>query len=207
MFLLTLPVGALSTNCYILACENTLEAAIIDPGDEPDRILNQINENKLTIKYIINTHGHWDHIGAVESIKNKVGAEILIHKEDNHMLQDEHKNLAGLLGITEPAPKADMLLKEEDTIEVGDSIKLNVLHTPGHTPGSMCLLSDNCIFTGDTVFTGSVGRTDLPGGSYETIVDSVRNKIKILPDELVVYPGHGPKTTIKAEKENNPFFK
>lgn len=206
MLLLTVPVGLLSTNCYIIACNNTKEAAVIDPGDEAPKILEKINQYNLKVKYIINTHGHWDHIGANNALKLETKADILLHKDDVNMLQDEFKNLAGYLGVTDPVPDADKLLADGEIIRISENISFEVLHTPGHTPGSICLLSKDILFSGDTIFSGSIGRSDLPGGSYQTILNSVNEKIKNLPEHLEVYPGHGPKTNIKEEKENNPFF-
>lgn len=207
MLLLTVPVGLLSTNCYIVACDDTREAAVIDPGDEASEILEKINDNNLHVKYIINTHAHWDHIGANNALKLETKAEVLLHKNDVDILQDEFRNLAGFLGVTETASEVDVLLSDGDIVEIGESISFEVLHTPGHTPGSICLLGKDILFSGDTLFSGSIGRTDLPGGSYKNIISSVNEKIKNLPEHLEIYPGHGPKTSVKEEKENNPFLK
>jgi len=184
----------------------TKEGAVIDPGSQGYKILDFIEQHNIKIKYIINTHGHYDHIGADLFLKDKLGAEILVHKNDAEMLKDPMLNLSFYDDVSEIGGIVpDRLLEEGDIISVG-SIELRVLHTPGHTPGSICLFSEREIFTGDTLFAGSVGRTDLPGGDMKQLKKSLENKIKTLPDHLVVYPGHGPSTTMNHEKEYNPYF-
>jgi len=199
--------GRLATNCYILGCPETLEGVVIDPGDEADYILTIIEEENLKIKYIINTHGHSDHIGADEEIKKATGADILIHKDDQDFLEDPSKNLSHYSSKRIEGLTVDRFLTDGELIKVGNTIELKVIHTPGHTPGGICLLGDNFILTGDTLFAGSIGRTDLPGGSYEQIMDSIKKRILPLPDNLLVYPGHGPSSNLKKEKETNPFLR
>jgi hydroxyacylglutathione hydrolase len=200
------PVGALEANCYILWDSTTREGIIVDPGSEASKIVALVKKNNLLIKYIINTHGHYDHIGANQELRSKLGAEILIHEADGPLLENPMKNLSFLKpAIRNVQLTPDRLLKEGDIITVG-AISLEVIHTPGHTQGSICLLGDNFIITGDTLFEGSIGRTDLPGGSYDDIQASLKDKLQTLSDDLVVYPGHGPATTIGQEKLNNPFL-
>lgn len=202
MFFDTVQVGSLATNCYIVACEETKEAVVIDPGAEGKKILTIITKENLKVKYIINTHGHWDHIGANNFMKEKTKAQLAIHEEDAVIL---HKSSLDI-GDGGQASEADKLLKDGDVISFGKNIELKVLHTPGHSPGSICLLGQDKLFSGDTVFAGSIGRTDFPGGSYKTIMESIQTKIMPLEDSLTVYPGHGPQTSIKKEKEVNPYF-
>jgi hydroxyacylglutathione hydrolase len=185
------PVGWLSTNCYVVSCEETKEAAVIDPGmeseKETEQILEYIKQNGFKIKYIINTHGHPDHVIGNEAIKEATGAPILIHQSTIEKLN------------------ADRKLHEGDVLHVGN-VKLVVLHTPGHTPDGISLLADNAVFTGDTLFAGSVGRTDFLGGSYADLMQSIKTKLMCLPDSFTVYCGHGPATTIGDEKMYNPFL-
>ena len=184
-------VGWLSTNCYVVSCEETKEAAIIDPGleteKEAEQILDYIKQNSIHVKYIINTHGHPDHISGNEYFKEATKAPILIH--------ESHSGRAN----------ADQKLHEGDTIQIGN-FKLDVLHTPGHTKGGICLVGENLVFTGDTLFAGAIGRTDFPGGSYEQIMRSIKTKLLCLPDSFKVYPGHNSFTTIANEKKHNPFL-
>ena len=195
----TVTVGMLKTNCYILADNGTGTGIIIDPGDEAEKISAAVREADLDVKYIINTHAHYDHIGAVLKLKDEFGAEILVHEADGPMLEDPTLNLSfNKPKIKAAGVKPDKLLNEGDIVTAG-KIELKVIHTPGHTPGSICLLGKDYIFTGDTLFAGAVGRTDLPGGSHKSIVESIQTKLKTLPDNLKVYPGHGPSTTIGEE--------
>lgn len=200
-----LSVGPLEANCYLVYDERTKEAAVIDPGAEGKRILREIDKHDLKVKYIINTHGHADHIGANLEVKNSTGASLMVHEDDAAMLTDAHKNFSALMGIGINKPAPDVLLHEGDVIEVG-TIKLNVAHTPGHTKGGICLINEEVCFSGDTLFTGSIGRTDFPGGSYSEIIESIRTKLMPLDDKLIVYPGHGPATTIGQERRSNPFL-
>jgi len=184
-------VGWLSTNCYVVSCEETKEAAVIDPGmeseNETEQILEYIKQNGFKVKYIINTHCHPDHIVGNEAIKKATGSPLLIHESTIEKLN------------------ADRKLHDGDVLQVGN-VKLVVLHTPGHTPDGISILSDNAVFTGDTLFAGSVGRTDFLGGSYTDLMQSIKTKLMCLPDSFTVYCGHGPATTIGDEKLYNPFL-
>lgn len=198
-------VGAFQENCYLYACPQTLEAVIIDPGDEAERILARLRELRFIPRYIINTHGHIDHICAIDEVSAVYPVPLAIHPDDVFMYTDEE--VARMFGRPAPLVKRqpDILLHEGDTITFG-TLKLEVLHTPGHTPGGICLVSHPyCVFSGDTLFRRSIGRTDLPGGNYEQIIASIREKLYTLDDDLVVFPGHGDPTTIIEEKTENPF--
>ncbi|MDK2835588.1 MAG: hydroxyacylglutathione hydrolase [Thermosediminibacterales bacterium] len=199
-----IPVGAYQANCYIIGCEKTQKGLVIDPGAEAKRIIQHIDKLGLKVEQIVLTHGHIDHIGGVEELRKTYKAKVAIHEADAPMLTDSMKNLSF---YTENAIKssADVLLKHGDLLEVGQ-LKLKVIHTPGHTPGGICLLMDDIVFTGDTLFAGSIGRTDFPGGSYRQIIDSIKQKLLILKEETKVLPGHGPQSTIGEEKRMNPFL-
>jgi hydroxyacylglutathione hydrolase len=200
----TLTVGPIQANCFILGCEETMEAAVIDPGDETDRILNALSESSLSAKYIINTHGHFDHVSANKRLKEVTGAPILIHSLDAPML-DQLSSSAAAWGLSaDNSPKPDRQLNDGDKISFGN-ITLTVIHTPGHTPGGISLYASDIIFVGDTLFAGSIGRTDFPGGSFETLKESIRKKLFVLGDHVKVYAGHGPPTTIGEERRSNPF--
>jgi glyoxylase-like metal-dependent hydrolase (beta-lactamase superfamily II) len=201
----TVIVGALETNCYLVYCERTRQCAVIDPGAEPERIFLEIAEEDLHPIVLINTHGHLDHIGANKDIKDHFGVPLYIHGGDSPMLgKVQELELSLFLGAKD-SPPADHLLKDGEDIKIGD-FSLRVLHTPGHSPGSISLLGDGVLFSGDTLFMEGVGRTDLPGGSQKQLERSIREKIMTLPDEIVVLPGHGPHTTIGQEREGNPFL-
>jgi len=204
--IIVLAVGAIGTNCYIVYDETTLEAMVIDPGEEGKRIINQIEKNQLNVKYIVNTHGHGDHIAANKVVKEATGAELLIHAEDGPMLMDARLNLSALMGQNITKPAADRYVQEGDVLEIGTS-KFKILHTPGHSRGGICLVGQGVVFSGDTLFQLSIGRTDFPGGSFDEIVDSIKTKLMPLDDSIVVYPGHGPSTTIGQEKRGNPFIR
>ena len=191
----TIVVGALESNCYIFADPDSKEAAIIDPGADGDSIKSAIKELGVTVKCIINTHGHGDHI----SSNGKLDAPIYIHKLDAGFLEAPGLNLSAAYGLEIKSPPATHQIEEGHIIEIG-RFKLKVIHTPGHTPGSISLLGDGVAFTGDTLFMGGVGRTDFPYGSNEKLMDSIKNKLFTLEKETIVYPGHGPSTTIGREK-------
>ncbi len=196
-------VGEMGTNCYFLESNN--EIAIIDPGFEPERIYNKLKQLKGKTKYIINTHGHIDHIGANVKLKEYTGAEILVHHRDAELLTQPSKNLAFFLGEPIAISKADKLLHEGDIVEVGVE-KLEVIHTPGHTNGSICLITKTFAFTGDTLFIDSIGRTDFPEGSEREILGSLRRLKGILTDNMAIYPGHGEPGKFSEAKELNPFL-
>jgi glyoxylase-like metal-dependent hydrolase (beta-lactamase superfamily II) len=197
-------VGDLETNCYIYGSEKDKEAVVIDPGGSPERILSALYGLATNVLYIINTHGHVDHIAANRQIKKRTGAQILIHQADSEMLIDARKNFSDLLAVPVTSPPADRLLGGGDVIRVGE-LELKVVHTPGHSPGGISLISEGLVFSGDTLFAGSIGRWDFPGASYNLLLASLRNKLLVLDDDMIVYPGHGPSSTIGAEKQGNPF--
>jgi glyoxylase-like metal-dependent hydrolase (beta-lactamase superfamily II) len=200
----TLAVGPIMANCFVLGCGKTAEAAVIDPGDEPDRILATLADNNLTAKLIINTHGHFDHVGANRKLKEATGAPILIHALDTPMLSQLASSAAAWGMAAENSPPPDREIEDGDQVNFGD-ITLTVLHTPGHTPGGISLYTDTEVFVGDTLFAGSIGRTDFAGGSFETLKNSIQQKLFTLNEDLIVYPGHNNPTTIGTEKRTNPF--
>ena len=205
MILERLVVGPLASNCYIVGSEVTGEGMIIDPGDEAEQILSKINDLQLDIKLIVLTHGHIDHIGAVKEVCKATGAEICVHADDAQSLKGWR--MGSMLGSFYPAPPPpDRLLKDEDNINIGD-LHFLVLHTPGHTPGGICLLGHGVVFTGDTLFNYGIGRTDLLGGSQHQLLTSLHTKLMVLPDNTIVYPGHGPESTIGAERSGNPYLR
>ncbi|MGQ9705536.1 MAG: MBL fold metallo-hydrolase [bacterium] len=197
-------VGPLFTNCYTL--HNDEEGIIIDPGGEPEKIIELLERNKIKIKLIVNTHCHIDHISANKDIIDYTNAPLSTHKDDEVFLSYKWEIESKDLGIIVNTPnRVDKYLKDGDVISIGD-ISLKVLHTPGHSPGSICLHTDNILISGDTLFNCGVGRWDLPYSDHNSLIESIRNKLLILDDKTVVYPGHGPTTTIGFEKNNNPFI-
>ncbi|MDH5447634.1 MAG: MBL fold metallo-hydrolase [Candidatus Bathyarchaeota archaeon] len=209
MNLKMLTVGSLFTNCYVAWCSKTREAIVIDPGfnrqSEAGKVLDVLKENVLEVKFIVDTHGHPDHTCGNGIVKSVTGAPILIHKLDADMLGKGGKELTALFGFHVSSPAADGFLDDGDVVRFGEVV-LRVLHTPGHSFGSISLVGEDCVFTGDTLFAGSIGRVDLPGGSGKEIMRSLREKLAVLPDRLVVYPGHGFESTIGEEKRSNPFL-
>jgi glyoxylase-like metal-dependent hydrolase (beta-lactamase superfamily II) len=199
-------VGPLQTNCYIVGDDVTNEGIVIDPGGESKLILETVQRLKVNVKLVINTHGHFDHIMANREVMEGTGAPLAIHPDDAGMLVNPLRSFALLVGKIRPSPSATVFLREGDTLELGTH-KLYVLHTPGHSPGSISLASscDMVVFSGDVLFNQGIGRTDFPGGSHQILVQSIRDKLFTLPDDTVVYPGHGPETTIGFEREHNPF--
>ncbi|MDH3328386.1 MAG: MBL fold metallo-hydrolase [Desulfobulbaceae bacterium] len=201
-------VGMMAVCSYIVSCEQTNEAAIIDPGGDEDKILGLCRENRLSVKYIIDTHGHPDHVCGNGRIKEATGAQIIIHREDALFFwQPEVKEYFSMLGLPE-SPEPDILVKDGDIINIGNE-ELLVIHTPGHTPGGISLYNKPNCFTGDTLFVGGVGRTDFPGGSTEELLQSIQNRLLTLPPDTIVWPGHGyggSKSTINEEAKNNPFL-
>lgn len=199
-------VSPLGTNCYLVACGETLASLVIDAGftDESEvlRIIEEIEKNSLNIKHVLSTHWHPDHTAGNEYLRKKTGASILIHEEDAPMLS----TVRDFLGIEARPHLPDRTVKEGEAIRIG-RIELRIIHTPGHTRGSISLLGKGFVFTGDTLFAGSIGRTDLPGGSFSEITHSIRSKLMVLPDETIVYPGHGPVSSIGRERITNPFLK
>lgn len=206
MIIKMLPVGPIMANCYIVGCEETREAAVIDPGAEGKRILSEIKNASLTLKYIINTHGHFDHVGANRSIKEETGAQLVIHSLDAPYLKIVADSAAAWGLSAEPSPVPDRMLTDGDTVDFG-KISFKVIHTPGHTPGGISLLADGHVFVGDTLFAGSIGRTDFKGGDYDTLITSIRTRLFSLDDATRVMPGHNDETTIGREKRFNPFVR
>ena len=201
-------VGRFFTNCYVVGCEQTTEAILIDPGFddhfEAEKIFKFVDENALTLKFIVNTHGHPDHTCGNGMVKKKFHVPILVHKHDAHTFGESGKKIAEFFGFENSSPPADMLLHDTDLVKFGKII-LKVMHTPGHSRGSISLLGEKEVFTGDTLFAGSIGRTDFPESSEPDMKLSLR-ELADLPDHFVVYPGHGPATTIGEEKRSNPFL-
>jgi len=201
-------VGPLGTNCYIVICEDSKEAMVIDPGiheDEYETVLDRVIRD-VKVRYIVNTHGHFDHIMGNHVLKEKTGASIMIHRADRAMLTDPSLNLSWMLGLRIVSPPTDIFLEDGTTFAVGD-YRFKVIHTPGHSRGSISILGDGIVFTGDTLFAGSIGRTDLPGSSFNDLIRSLLDRLMRLPDETKVYPGHGPQSLIGVEKQNNPYIR
>ena len=205
MIVASLPTGPLEVNCYIVGCPTSGKAAVIDPGGDVDRILQLLERHHLTPVMIINTHGHFDHVGGNRQLMEAAGCDLLIHRDDAPLLPhaNEHATLFGLQTALSPAPTR--LLDDGDIIELGD-LSIRVIHTPGHSRGGICLQVEDCLFVGDTLFCGSIGRTDLPGGDHHLLIRGIREKLFPFADDTRVYPGHGPATTIGREKQNNPFL-
>lgn len=200
-----LVVGTLECNCYIVGCENTEVGIIIDPGGDAPIILGKVEQLGLSIKYVVNTHGHIDHIAANRPVKEATGAEIAIHRDDAEWLLTDQGAYASMLGVLSPGPAADVLLNEGDEVAFGNE-SLHVIHTPGHSLGGISLIGDGVVFCGDTLFAMGVGRVDLPGGNWETLMDSIKTRLFCMPDDSTAYTGHGPPTTIGREKRFNPWF-
>ena len=199
-------VGPLETNCYILHNPETHEAVVIDPGSEPERILARIQELELRVLGIWLTHAHGDHIGAVGPVKDATRAPVCIHGNEAEWLTDPNLNLSAMIGAPIMAPPADILLSPGEPLEaVGTTWE--ILDTPGHSPGGVSFHADGLVITGDALFAGSIGRTDLPYGDLETLTRSIQEALYVLPDETVVYPGHGTHSTIGEEKRTNPFVR
>ncbi|MBU6451262.1 MAG: MBL fold metallo-hydrolase [Cyanobacteria bacterium REEB67] len=202
------PVGPLGCNCSIVACTETKEAAVVDPGGDVDEIIERLAAHGLTAKYLLHTHAHFDHILGSRGMREKTGALICLNKEDQ-FLYDKLIMQASMFGFPaeDPLP-VDKFLDDEEDMKIG-TLKASVLHTPGHTPGSCCFSvadKESVLFSGDTLFNHSIGRTDLWGGSFEQIIDSIAKRLFTLDDSTRVIPGHGPDTAIWTEKKENPFF-
>lgn len=194
-------VGPLEENCYLIADPATKQACLIDPGAEPVRIMNSIHKEGLDLKFIINTHGHGDHIGGNSYFK----VPIFIHRLDAEFLQDGIKNMSAMLLFEINSPEAARLLEDGDTIDLG-SLHLDVIHTPGHTPGSISVKLDGIIFTGDALFKHGIGRTDFDYGDQEALLKSIKTKLLVFDDDTVIHPGHGDSSTIGEQKKHNPFL-
>jgi hydroxyacylglutathione hydrolase len=203
-----LPVGPLQCNCSVIGDEATLEGMVIDPGDDIEDVLALVRKHNLKIKQIVVTHAHIDHVGGAMKLRATTGAPIVLNQNDHALLQMLDVQ-AAWIGVPTPGKvEIDQSIGEADTVEAG-GLSANVLHTPGHTEGSVCLYfpAEKKLIAGDTLFAGSIGRTDLPGGSFDKIIRSLHEKVLALPDETLVVPGHGPLTTIGEEREGNPFLK
>ncbi|RMD91822.1 MAG: MBL fold metallo-hydrolase [Calditrichaeota bacterium] len=205
MIIERLEVGLFAENCYIVACEKSLEGVIIDPGDESDRILFKVNELKIDVKYILITHAHLDHVKELPSIKAKIDVPVMMHPQDFFLLQNLPAQAAAFGLSVSQIPTIDRELNEGDEISFGEET-FNVLHTPGQSPGSVSFVGNGVAFVGDVLFMGSIGRTDLPGGNYDTLIQSIKSRLFPLGDETIIYPGHGPPTTLGQEKRTNPFL-
>jgi glyoxylase-like metal-dependent hydrolase (beta-lactamase superfamily II) len=199
-------VGPLLANCYIVWDESVKQGVIIDPGDDADIILKTLKKLSVEITSILATHGHFDHVGAVAPLKRELKVEFLAHKDDLFFIEDG-ENAARRWGVTiEQPPKPDRFITDGEKIKVGN-FELEILHTPGHSPGGVSFLHNHMVFGGDTLFKGSIGRTDFRKGSYEDLAKSIKTRLYTLPDDTIVYTGHGPITTIGDEKRYNPFVR
>lgn len=203
----SLVTGELKVNCYLLGCEASGQAMVIDPGGKASRILELLAEHDLTLKMVVNTHCHFDHIGGNRSLLEKTQAELLIHPADLAILRgaSEHAMRFGCQPI-KPSPEPTRLLQDGDIVELGE-FQFRVIHVPGHSPGGICLLGEGQLFAGDNLFAGSIGRTDLPSGDQGALMKGLRDRILTLPDEIIVCPGHGPETTIGRERRTNPYLR
>jgi hydroxyacylglutathione hydrolase len=205
MILEGFPVGAIGANCYIFGDDATRDVFVIDPGDEPDRILETLRRLDVRVAAIVNTHGHFDHIQGVDAVRRATGAPFWIHEAERETLEQGPARARLIFGLELPrSPVPDRWLVEGDELPVG-GLTLTVRHTPGHSPGGACLIGDGIAFVGDTLFAGSIGRTDLPGGDMDTLMASIARVLLPLPDATVCYPGHGPRTTMGDEKRGNPY--
>lgn len=197
----SLVVGPMAVNCYLVADPNTKDACLIDPGAEPDTIKDLLAREKFNLKFILNTHGHGDHIAA----NGYFDAPIYIHRLDADFLTDSYKNLSSSFGFPLVSPKASKLLEDRDTVNLGE-IRLEVIHTPGHTPGSISVKFDKIIFTGDCLFSGGIGRTDFDYGDEKALLRSIKERLLVFADDMIIYPGHGDPSTIGRERRSNPFL-
>lgn len=198
-------VGDLGVNCYVVNDEDTKEALVIDPGANADEIITYIKKEGLQVKYVVNTHGHADHIGANQEVLAATGATLGIHEKDLPMLTDAKKKLSLFCGTPVISPKAGLLLKDGDKLKIGQ-VSLDIIYTPGHSPGGICLYTGQVLFSGDSLFAESIGRCDFPGGDMQQLVENIKKKLLCLPDETIVYPGHGPSSKIGRERLRNPYL-
>ncbi|MCD6117592.1 MBL fold metallo-hydrolase [bacterium] len=199
-------VGPLETNCILVADSSTKEACVVDPGDESEIILQELADEGWNAVKIVITHGHYDHIGALHKIVMETGAEVFINKKDEILIRDSVRNFSAFLGLDYKYDGKVSNISQGSKIKIG-SLTLDVIEIPGHTPGSIGLAGNGFVIVGDTLFEGGIGRTDIPGGSSGQLLDSIQKQILSLPDDTVVYPGHGPKTTVGEERNGNPFIR
>lgn len=204
MILSTLAVGPLEANCYVVGCPETQRGFIVDPGGDADRILEEIDRTGLEIEYIFNTHGHVDHVGANAAVKKATGAILVVHEAEREALESPHSFWASMVGGVEPS-QPDETMDEGDSYEIG-TLTVRVHHTPGHSPGGVCLAVGEMLFTGDTLFARSVGRTDLPGGSTKTLMRSLGRLLRDFPSETRVLPGHREPSRLSDEAADNPYL-
>ena len=205
MQIITIITGTIGENCHIIFDERK-NAVVIDPGDEANTLIKTISDNQLSVKAIALTHGHYDHVGAVNELKAYTGASVVAHEEEKELIQNPNLSLGMFVDPAFPVPEVDSYVKEGDEILAGD-ISLRVIHTPGHTQGGMCLYTDGVLFSGDTVFYGTLGRWDFPTGDLSKLTHSILHKIFLLPDSTVIYSGHGPATTVGEEKVSNEVYR
>jgi glyoxylase-like metal-dependent hydrolase (beta-lactamase superfamily II) len=209
MLIKQMPVGQMAVFCYIVGCAETLECVLIDPAGSEEKILKVLARKKMQARYIVNTHGHPDHTCGNQRIQEGTGAQIVMHEADARLFDTPAARIMARQMGFRPSPPVDWSVRDGDPISFGRET-LRVIHTPGHTPGGICLYGRGNLFTGDTLFVGAAGRTDLPGGSLDILLDSLRNKIGALPDETVIRPGHDygdrPTSTVGREKQTNPYF-
>ena len=201
----SLAVGPIGVNCYILKDDSSNEGIVIDAGGNADKILSVINKEGIDVKMLVLTHGHFDHIGAVDELREELNVPLAVHEADAQMITDGRQNLSAFVGELMEKKSAEIILHDGDTVSFG-RCSLKVISTPGHTPGGICLYGGGALFSGDTLFAGSVGRTDFPGSSTDDILDSVRNKLSEVSDDTEVFPGHGPATTMGIERKTNPYM-
>lgn len=208
MIVKALEVGPFASNCYIVGSSSTKQGIIIDPGAEANTIVSAVQQMSLSVSLIVVTHAHMDHVDALHAIKEKTDAQFALHEAEKELLSTAPMRMLTSLGLSpsKSPPQPDRLLKDGDRIDV-DELHFEVLHTPGHSPGGICLLGHGVVFSGDTLFNFGIGRTDFAGGSYEQLMNSIHQKLMVLPDETIVYPGHGPATTIGDERRGNPFLR
>ncbi|MCP5006031.1 MAG: MBL fold metallo-hydrolase [Planctomycetes bacterium] len=205
MIMKNVVVGPLEVNCFIIGCEDSKRAAIIDPGGDADKIIRVIENEGLKPEFIINTHAHFDHVGAVKTLQDHFGIDFLLHNDDLFLIENVGEQAAVFgLGQVEK-PEVNKFVKDGDTVTL-EQMTIKVIHTPGHTPGGVCYYAEDKLFVGDTLFAGSVGRTDFPGSSHDRLIHSIKENLFPLGDNVNVFTGHGPSTTIGSERAHNPFL-